>query len=97
MSVLNKIKTISENAEKLAKEKPVVKITADCCMMIENYNYLRLFGKERIIVELDGMELDISGEDLAIDFFSSSRIMLGGKIRTISYKPEQSYLSREEL
>ena len=95
MSVLNKIKAISENAEKLAKEKPVVKITADCCMLIENYQYLRLYGKERIIIELDGFELDILGTELSIDFFSSSRIMLSGKIRTISYVPELCLPSEE--
>lgn len=95
MSVLNKIKALTENAESMAKEKPVVTITSDCLMVVENYNSIRLFGEDRVLVELNGFELDIVGIGLVIEFFSPSRIMLRGKIRGLSYVPEKHILPEE--
>lgn len=95
MSVLNKIKTLTESAQSMAKEKPVVTITSDYCLVVENYKSIRLFGDDRVLVELDGFELDIVGIELIIEFFSPSRIMVRGKIRGLSYVPEIHVLSEE--
>ncbi len=95
MSVLQKIKDITENVEKLAKENPVVTITADCHMLIENYSSLKLFSNDKMLIELSQFDLYISGSELAIDFFSPSRIMICGKIKNISYLSDSSTETEE--
>jgi len=95
MSVLNKIKEITENAENLAKEKPVVTITSDSYMQLENYNSLKLFNDDKVLIKMEDFDLYILGENLVIDFFSPSRLILSGKIKTISYLSDSKMLSEE--
>lgn len=95
MSVLNKIKEITENAENLAKEKSVVTITSDSHMLIENYISLKLFTDDKLLVEMDDFDLYVSGAGLVIDFFSPSRLMLRGEIRSIAYLSESVTLTEE--
>ncbi len=95
MSVLQKIKDITENVEKLAKESPVVTITGDCHMLIENYNSLKLFSDDKLLIELSCFDLYIAGTGLAIDFFSPSRIMVCGKIKNISYLSDDASETEE--
>lgn len=95
MSVLNKIKEITENAENLAKEKPVVTITSDSHMLIENYISLKLFTDDKLLVEMDDFDLYVCGARLVIDFFSPSRLMLRGEIRSMTYLSESMTLTEE--
>lgn len=90
MSVLSKIKDITESVEALAKEKAVVTITGDFHVIIENYKSLKLFGEDKMLVELDGFDLLVAGAKLVIEFFSPSRLILTGVIKNISYLSDGS-------
>ncbi|MBO5008712.1 MAG: YabP/YqfC family sporulation protein [Clostridia bacterium] len=90
MSVLDKIKDITDTVEALTKENTVVTITGDVHMIIENYISIKLFSEDKLLVELDGFDLLVSGKGLVIEFFSPSRLVLTGTIKNISYLSDGS-------
>ncbi len=96
MSVLKKIKEITEDMEALAKEKSVVTIISNSRMLVENYKSIKLFCDDKLVLDLDGTGILISGAGLVIDFFSPSRIIVCGTIKNISYMPD-SVVETEEL
>ena len=84
------------------------KIGADICKREEGrHAYLSSFdggmswqtryatGKMRSATYFEDFDLYILGENLVIDFFSPSRLILSGKIKTISYLSDSKMLSEE--
>ncbi len=96
MSVLKKIKELTEDMEALAREKSVVTVISNSRMLVENYKSIKLFCDDKLILDLSGPGIVISGSGLVIDFFSPSRIIVCGNIKNISYMPD-SVVETEEL
>jgi sporulation protein YqfC len=85
MSVFNKIKELTEDIENLGKDKAVVTITSDRAMLIENYNSIKLFTEDKLLLDFDGFDIYVCGEKLVIEFFSPSRIVVTGIIGSVTY------------
>lgn len=94
MSMINKIKEITNNMESLAKEKPTVHIVSNTKILIENYRSIKIFDINSLILETDEIYICIKGQNLTVEYFSPSRIIACGKIDEIAYKPS---LVSEEL
>ncbi len=94
MSMINKIKEITNNIESLAKEKPTVHIISNTKILIENYRSIKIFDINSLVLEADEIYICIKGENIEVEYFSPSRIIAGGNIREVAYK---SSLISEEL
>lgn len=93
MSMINKIKEITNDIENLSREKTVVKIVSDCDVVIENYNSIKVFDYENLILQAEDFFICIKGQDIVVEYFSPSRIIARGKILEISYR--DSLISEE--
>ena len=85
MSVLNKIKEITDDIQKLAKENPKVTVTSDSAVVVENHKSVKLLTDEALLIETNEFFIYICGTDIVVRFFSPSRLVVEGKIKTISY------------
>ena len=85
MSVINKIRELTSDMEELAKEKPVITLISDTRLLAENYNSIKLFESEQIILNLGRNDLIVNGSNLVIDYFSSAKLMVRGTFSSISF------------
>lgn len=95
MSVLKKIKEVTEDMERLAKEKPQVTITSDSVMLVENYKSIKMFTEDKLLLDLEDFYMYVCGSKLVIKFFSPSRLIVCGAIRSISYVEDSMSISEE--
>ncbi len=95
MSVLNKIKEVTQDIERLAKEKSKVTLIENSVMLVENYSQVKLFTENKLLLELDYNYLLVCGSSLVIEFFSPSRIVMEGEIKSISYLEDCMGISEE--
>ena len=75
MSMINKIKEITNNIECMAKEKTTVNIISNSKILIENYRSIKIFDEKNLILETDETYICIKGEKLTVEYFSPSRII----------------------
>ena len=94
MSMINKIKEITNNMESMAKEKPTVNIVSNTGILIENYRSIKIFDDNNLVLETNEMYICVNGKNLTIEYFSPSRIIASGDISEVAYKPS---LVSEEL
>lgn len=85
MSVLNKIKNVIETVEDFPKDKVLITLTDNTRADIENYNTLKIFEKDRAFIIFDTFEVYIYGDNLEVDFFSPSRLVICGTIKSVVY------------
>ena len=85
MSLFEKLKVISEVTDELTKDKPTVTITENFSVVCENYESVRLFQEDCIIIEFKDYDVNISGSGLAISFFTPGRLSLSGEIKYMEY------------
>lgn len=95
MSVLNKIKEITEDMQRLGKEDVFVTIASDSVMVVENYKTIKLFTDEKLLLETKDFFVFICGASLVVKFFSPSRIIVEGRIKSISYLEDGMSISEE--
>ena len=85
MSVINQIRELTSDMEELAKEKPVITLISDTRLLAENYNSIKLFESEQIILNLGRNDLIVNGSNLVIDYFSSAKLMVRGTFSSTSF------------
>ncbi len=95
MSVLNKIREVTEDIERLSREKLTITVTSDCAMIVENYKSVKFFTDEKLLLEAKDLYIYICGSKLEMKFFSSSRIVVTGNIKSISYLEDGMSISEE--
>ena len=95
MSVLNKIKEITEDIRNLGTEELQVTIVSDSVVIVENYKSIKFFTDEKLLLETKDFFIYICGVTLAVKFFSPSRIILEGNIKSISYLEDSMCISEE--
>ena len=96
MSVLNKIKELTEDIRRLATEELKVTIVSDSVAVIENYKSVKFLTDEKLLLETEDFFIYICGLGLTVKYFSSARIIVEGSIKSISYL-EDSMSMAEEL
>lgn len=88
MSFKENFESMANAAYDIAKERAQVTVTAFSNVVIENYESVKFFCDNKIILELSNVELDITGENLCIEYFSPMRVSVCGIIRTLTYTPQ---------
>ena len=95
MSVFNKIKELTEDIENLGKDKPVVTITDDCALLVENYRSIKLFTGDKLLLDVERFDIYVCGEELIMEFFSPSRLIVRGLIKSLTYMQDSVGISEE--
>ncbi len=85
MSVVDKFKSMTDSVTEFTKEDAKVTIELDAKMIIENYKSLKLFSDNEMLVELEKYNILVMGSSLIIEFFSPARLILKGKIKSVTY------------
>lgn len=85
MSVVEKIKVVSEVAVEITKEKPRLTFISNNLVTAENYTSLKQFDGECILIEFADYCVKLSGSSLVIESFTLARITLGGQIMEMSF------------
>lgn len=63
----------------------LVHVTGHSEMEIENYRGILLYSRERIRVSAKGVQIEVTGQDLNIEHYTSDNMKITGCIRQISY------------
>ena len=85
MSVLNKIKELTEDIRRLSAEELQVTIVSNSVVVVENYKSVKFFTEEKLLLETKNFFIYICGSILSVKYFSPSRIIVEGTIKSISY------------
>ena len=95
MSVLNKIKELTDDIRKLATEELQVTIVSDSVAIVENYKSVKLFTDEKLLLETKNFFIYVCGTALTAKYFSPSRIIVEGSIKSVSYLEDSIGISEE--
>jgi sporulation protein YqfC len=85
MSVVEKIKAVSEVAGEITKEKPRLTFISNNLVTAENYTSLKHFDSNCMLIDFSDYCIKLSGMELIIESFTPGRITLGGKIREMIF------------
>ena len=95
MSVLNKIKELTEDIRKMSQEELQLTVVSDTVAIVENYKSVKFLTDEKLLLETKDFFIYICGLELTVKYFSPSRIIVEGRIKSVSYLEDSMNVAEE--
>ena len=76
-------RTILAQHDELPKQ-PLLELTGDGRLLIENHRGICVYGKERICIRVQYGMIEINGEQMELAMISCQKLIVKGKINSVS-------------